>query len=191
MSQHKITKLMRYDESKPEGAGSALEEKLFLFSLVRMLKPDSIIEIGVSAGHMTAWLALALVLNEKGRLISVDNWSRAHGGQAASSQKAFRRISEVGLHLERVVKFVDSDSVEYLKSCPDNSVDMVWIDGDHSFEGARADIDEGSRVAKKVIAVHDTNQIYDGVRNAIKDIYTESLGFWVKGCRGIWLKDLA
>jgi len=183
-----IQKLIDYDEKNPNGAGTALEEKLFLFSLVRMVKPNSIVEIGVSQGHLTTWLALALKLNGKGKLTSVDNWSRAHGGQARGADPAMRRLRESNLGLEEVVTFVESDSVAYLETQSPKSVDFVWIDGDHSFEGALSDIIQGAIVTKKLMGVHDTNQTYPGPRDAIKKFFNDS-GFFVRGCRGIWLRD--
>jgi len=184
-----IRSLIEYDAQHPKKAGSNLEEKLFLFGLVRMIKPARVLEIGVSAGHMTAWLALALEQNKKGELVSVDNFSKAHGGEAGDEKPARRRLAANGL-AERV-DFVKSDSVEFLQKQPDNSFDFVWVDGDHSFDGARADIVEALRVARYVVGVHDTNQLYDGPREAIKAIMPlQTLGFWVEGCRGIWLYNV-
>lgn len=185
-----IERLLDYDRRNPKGAGSAEEEKLFLFSLCRMVKPQVILEVGVSCGHLTTWFALACQMNESGRVISVDNWSKQSGGQAASPVHAEARLRAQGCGLEKLVKICHSDSVAYMKSLPAASVDFVWIDGDHSLEGATADISEGLRVARKVLAVHDTNQLYVGPRTAIKGIVGSDAGFWVRGCRGIWLRNL-
>lgn len=185
-----IEKLLDYDRRNPEGAGSSEEEKLFLYSLCRMVKPSVIIEVGVSRGHLTTWFALACKDNQHGRVISVDNWSKAHGGGATSSIHAEARLRALHCGLEGLVKFVASDSVEYLESCNAASVDFVWIDGDHSQEGATADIAEALRVARKVVGVHDTNQLYIGPRAAITWLDGKSSGFWVRGCRGIWLRNI-
>jgi len=187
MPRPSISELLIYDEVHPQGAGSSREEKLFLFSLLRMIEPWSVLEIGVSRGHMTAWLALALYMNGRGKLTSVDNWSRAHGGEANGPEYAQKRLKE--LKLQNYVEFKKSDSYEYLKEQPDDSFDVVWVDGDHSFEGARKDIDEAMRVAKRLVGVHDTHQKYDGPRKAVMDLAMEA-GFWVEGGRGIWLLNL-
>lgn len=186
-----IRQLIEYDHRNPKGAGSNIEEKLFLFGLLRMIKPSRVLEIGVSRGHMTAWLALALHMNGKGELVSVDNFSKAHGGQAASCEPARTRVRANGM---RSPTFVTSDSVAYLTSQPDDSFDVVWVDGDHSYDGARADIVESLRVASKVVCVHDTSQLYSGPRDAIADVLRDrqedGSGFWVKGCRGIWIRNV-
>jgi predicted O-methyltransferase YrrM len=185
----RIQKLLEYDRLYWKGAGSGDSEHLLLYGLIRMLRPASVLEIGVSRGHMTAWLALALADNGTGgSLVSVDNWSKVHGGNANGPQHAQRRLRDNGL-LKRV-QFVKSDSVEYLKKQGNLSFDFVWVDGDHSFEGARDDIAEALRVAKLMVAVHDTHQLYSGPRDAIRDILPSGSGAWIKGGRGIWMCHL-
>jgi predicted O-methyltransferase YrrM len=183
------SRLLSYDRTFPNGAGSGIPEKLFMYGLLRMIKPKRVLEIGVSRGHMTAWLALALEQNGKGRLTSVDNWSRNHGGEATNHGYALQRLK--ANDLQKFVDFVASDSYEYLKNCEENSFDVVWVDGDHSYEGAKRDIEEALRVASTLVGVHDTNQQYDGPKNAIEDLQGRSMGCWIKGGRGIWVRNLS
>jgi len=188
-NQLNAQKLLEYDRKYYKGAGSGEAEHLILYGIIRMLQPESVLEIGVSRGHMTTWLALACAENKRGKVTSVDNWSRAHGGEATSPSHAKKRLTDNAL--ESHVEFVSSDSVEFLQAQSDKSYDFVWIDGDHSYDGARKDIVEGLRVASKMIAVHDTNQKYDGPRKAIESIMNgDSSGAWVHGGRGIWLKNI-
>lgn len=185
-----VRNLIDYDVQHAAGAGSSMEEKLFLYGLLAQKKLETVLEIGVSRGHMTAWLALAQY-QSGGRLRSVDNWSRAHGGEATDHSWAARRLAANGL-LD-VVDFTAGDSIAFLKQQPDNSFDMVWVDGDHSYEGALADIREAMRVARKVVGVHDTKQSYDGPRDAcikVEEEYGLTHCFWVEGTRGIWLANL-
>ena len=181
----RVNDLIIYDERHSQGAGTNTEEKLFLYGLVRMAKPKSILEIGVSRGHMTAWLALALAHNGNGgALTSLDNWSRAHGGEATSPLWAQKRLDDN--RLGGRVNFVSSSSLDYLRAQPTESFDFVWVDGDHSYEGAKADIVEAMRVASKLVGVHDTNQQYSGPRKAAEQL-ANGQGFWVNGCRGMWI----
>lgn len=159
-----VERLIAYDAQYGKDAGTGVDEKLFLLAAVGMVKPSSILEIGVSAGHATLWLAAAAQL-AGARMVSVDNWSAAHGGRAKGPEKAITRLKDNGL--EGTVEFVNSDSVAYLRSCADGEFDLVWVDGDHSVEGATADIKEALRVAGKLVIVHDTNQqAYRTVREA-------------------------
>ncbi len=43
-----------------------------LFAVVRLLKPDVVVETGVGIGLSTAHILVALALNDRGRLISID-----------------------------------------------------------------------------------------------------------------------
>jgi len=48
----------------------------------------------------------------------------------------------------RNLRIVKSRSVDALNSFPDNFLDMVYIDGDHSYEGTRADLEASIRKVK-------------------------------------------
>ena len=179
--------LTALDEQYPKAAGTSNPEKTLLYSLIRHIQPATVLEVGVSAGHMTCWLALALKNNGKGHLTSVDNFSRAHGGEADSDAVPRARVRRAAL--SPWVSFVTSDSVEYLKAQADKSFDFVWIDADHSYEGAYADVIEALRVAKIGVGVHDVYQLYDGPRRACKAIEEEQhiKGVRIPGYRGTWL----
>jgi len=176
-----IDQLIKFDRENPKSAGSSLPEKLFMYSVVRMLNPKHIIEVGVRAGHMTTWLALGVKHNGTGQIHSVDNWSHKHGGGGGSVKHVTERLAKTGL--TKHVQLHTSDSVKYLEGLQDRSVDLVWIDGDHSYEGARADVIQAMRVAKVMVGVHDATNL-EGVTKALEDI---GGGTWVEGCRGIWL----
>ncbi|MCK5607726.1 class I SAM-dependent methyltransferase [Candidatus Pacearchaeota archaeon] len=181
-----VRNLIEYDVKNPAGAGTSMEEKLFIYGLLAQSGFERVLEIGVSRGHMTAWMGLAQCQNGC-EMVSVDNYSRAHGGEAINSDYAERRLSKNEIY--GTVDFIVSDSLDYLKEQPDNSFGMVWVDGDHSYEGALADIREAMRVAEHIVGVHDTCQQYDGPRKACEKIEEEMgvNGFWVGGRRGIWV----
>ncbi len=188
--------LRAYDREYPERGVTSQEEKMMLYSIVRFLKPKRMIEIGVSGGHLTLWLAAAIHNNwrqEKdcihkkcGKLISVDNWSRHSGGKAGSADPAKRRLKHNGLH--HVVDFITSDSLIFLRKLKDNCVDFVWIDGGHEFEEARTDLIEALRVAKSVVMVHDTKTLKE-VRRAVRSVESEMKikGTFIDGFRGMWM----
>ena len=179
--------LTQLDERYPNGAGTANPEKTLLYSLLRHSQPSKVLEVGVSAGHMTCWLALALKNNDKGHLTSVDNFSRAHGGQADTPAIPQKRVNMAGL--SEWVTLVKANSMDFMQKQVDDSFDFVWIDADHSYEGAYADTMEALRVAKVGVGVHDIAQLYDGPRNACRAIEKELdiKGLWVPGYRGTWL----
>jgi len=181
-----LSSLIAYDIKNPKGAGSSPNEKLFMWGLLSQCKFKTALEIGVSRGHMTLWLAYAQS-EHGGKLTSVDNWSRAHGGEATSPAHAAKRLSDN--KLQGVVEFVGSDSYEFLSKQPDDAFEFVHVDGDHSYEGAYRDIKEALRVASKLVTVHDTDQQYSGPRKAVLDLQEELgvKGTFIDGHRGIWL----
>lgn len=138
------------------------EEKLFLYTMVRLYKPETIVEVGVSQGKSALAIAMALRDNHQkdkipGRLKAVDDWSRAHGGKAGSKKPAFELLKKDDV--ARYVDFISSDSQTFLKGLDDNSVDMIHVDADHSFEMAHADTMEAMRAATKLVLVHDTSNL--------------------------------
>jgi predicted O-methyltransferase YrrM len=175
------------DERYPKCAGTANPEKTLMYSMIRHIQPETVLEVGVSAGHLTCWFAQALKNNEKGHLTSVDNFSRAHGGEASNPGVPQKRVNMAGL--APWVTIIKSDSMEFLEKQEGGSFDFVWIDADHSYEGAYADTMEALRVAKVGVGVHDVYQLYDGPRNACRAIEKEKdiKGLWVPGYRGTWL----
>lgn len=156
-------------------------EKLFLYSLVRLYKPTRLIEIGVSEGGSTCVFAMALRDNGRGQMVSVDNWSRTHGGKSSDAGPAKRRL--VAADLERHVKFVTSDSQDFLRAQASGSADIVYVDADHSYEMAKADTLEALRIARRLVIVHDTTYIAE-VGRACKDF---GCGLFIQPAKGFWL----
>jgi len=181
-----VEHILAYDRNNQKHAGSSPNEKLFLWSLLHMSKYPKMLEIGVSRGHLTLWFALAQKAH-KGEVVSVDNWSMSNGGAAASCNHALKRLEDNGL--SQYVTFVNSDSKAFLANSQVGAFDFIWIDGDHTYEGALADIELALALSPKMIGVHDTAQGYAGPRNACRAIETilGKQGTWVDGLRGIWL----
>jgi len=184
-----ICSLSTYDAKNPHGAGTSPNEKLFLWGLLSQCKFSKVLEIGVSRGHMTLWFAFAQSAHD-GRVVSVDNWSMAHGGASASEAPAQKRLKDN--KLDKFVTFCKSDSAAFLERQKVGAYDFVWIDGDHSYDKALLDIELALALKPKMIGVHDVNQQYSGPRNACR--YVEEMygreGAWVMGLRGIWLLNV-
>jgi len=179
-----ISGLVKFDKKHKHHAGTSAEEKLFLYSLLRMLKPDTVLEIGVSAGHSTCWLAQALKDNKRGHLTSVDNWGATAGGCGPSPERADKRLR--ANKLRKFVTLVSADSHDFLKGCEAKSIDVIWVDGDHRYVRALVDIQQSLRIAKLLVIVHDTNQkAYDDVRLACDALPFD--GAFVDSRRGMFL----
>lgn len=167
-------------------------EKIFLYALVRMYQPDRVVEIGVSKGLATLALALGLKHNKKGLLTAVDNWSRKHGGKASSSRRAEALLIES--KCQEFVEFRDEASAPFFAMTGSKSVDLVIVDGDHSYRGCYEDVVQALRVAKQLVVVHDSSNLgsvreacslfskkdHDTVRNLVQNLFIEAMrGYWL------------
>ena len=88
-----------------------------LYSLIRILKPESVLEIGALRGCSTTHMATALSINQKGKLVSVDLTEDAG--------------DMMPKHLRDIVTSVQMDGIEYLSGVEDESLDMVFEDSSH------------------------------------------------------------
>jgi len=121
-----------------------IRQTAYLFGLVRQMKARKVIEIGRYKGGST--LTIAAAMNGEGNFWSIDlgdKEARLHDGKL--SQKFDEQVEDVfkrfGLRADLIVgdsRAIDVDTGE---------VDLVFIDGDHSYEGVRSDFERfGKRV---------------------------------------------
>ena len=138
---------------------------------------SSIIEIGSWKGRSTH----ALLTGCKGTVTAVDTFlgtpnEEAHKGVTNLYEDFMKNVGHFP-HL----KVIKSDSIEASKQT--ESADMIFIDGDHSYEAVKADIEVWLPKCKKIICGHDIQ--YGGVIKAV----TEKFGL-VKTIDTIWYKIL-
>jgi predicted O-methyltransferase YrrM len=116
--------------------GMAVDEAAFLFRVARGLGPQAtVVEIGRSRGGST--LLLAAAMPAEARLFSYDLHAKKTPGPTGPELDTELRgvLERYGL-ADRVELFVeDSRSVAH----PSPRCELVLVDGDHSYEGARAD----------------------------------------------------
>jgi hypothetical protein len=64
------------------------------------------------------------------------------------------------------VRVMEGDSVAALASLPDQSLDLIYIDGDHSYEGVKADTDQAIRKVKPDgLLIFNDYIMYDHLQN--------------------------
>lgn len=78
------------------------------------------------------------------------------------------------------------DSVEAARFFPDKSVDMVFIDASHSYEGCLADIRAWLPKVKRLICGHDFREEWPGVEMAVREVFDADFSV----CESIWYKYL-
>ena len=92
----------------------------FLWLLLHSTAARTVVEIGTSNGYSTIWFADA-VRATGGRLVSVDVDAGAQREAAANLRRA---------GVESVVELWRGDGGDYLRSLPDGSVDLLFLDAE-------------------------------------------------------------
>ncbi|MCI0459362.1 MAG: class I SAM-dependent methyltransferase [Gemmataceae bacterium] len=130
-----------------------------LYGLARALEPEVIVEIGSARGRSTCTLALACRQNGRGKVYAIDphtinDWTD-RGVEATSLQFLRTRLRADGLEPWCEVLVQESRAVARTWSKP---IDLLFIDGDHSFEGVRADFEAFQPWLKEsgFVVFHDT-----------------------------------
>lgn len=129
-----------------------------LYALVRSLKPDVAVEIGSARGKSTCFIGQGLRENRKGLLYAIDphiatNWNDT--GAVDSFDMLRQNLRRVGVqdYVEIVRKMSDEAAKNWKRP-----IDLLLIDGDHTFDGVKRDWDLFSPFVRNtgVVIFHDT-----------------------------------
>lgn len=107
-------------------------KSLLLYSLVRCGGLEQIVELGVYRGSTTVWLARALAEHGRG--------GRVHAVDLQIVPDAHAAVEAAGLS-DYVMWHEGTNSWDVATRFEDGTIDMVFVDGDHSFEAVKRDCD--------------------------------------------------
>jgi len=151
-----------------------VHERLFMYSLITMMQAKTLVEMGVAGGDGIYWLAKA-AQETGGHVHGFDCW-RQHGAWNQFEQMGSKQQVEERLHRAGLSNFslhqVDTGASDFdLASYISNEIDFASIDGDHSYQGVKADFEQCSkRLSKRgIIILHDC-LIIDGVRQYMLEL---------------------
>jgi predicted O-methyltransferase YrrM len=115
------------------------ESSYLLYGLVRSLKPDVCVEIGSARGRSSCFIGLALKENRRGKLYAIDPHERTNWNDTDSVNtfEILRKNLKM-LHLNSWVEIIRQTS-DNAASNWDREIDMIFIDGDHTYEGVKRD----------------------------------------------------
>jgi predicted O-methyltransferase YrrM len=138
---------------------SGLGDSAFLlYGLARALKPTVAVEIGSARGKSACFVGQALKENGRGKLYAIDPHTRTDWNDVASvdSLEEIRRNLSA-LKLQNEVEIVRDKSAD-VASRWTLPIDMLFIDGDHSYGGVKRDWDLFSPFVTRfgVVVFHDT-----------------------------------
>jgi hypothetical protein len=122
-----------------------------------------IVEIGGLYGGMTCVLGLA---NPSARIVVVDEFSWSpREDMKASPELLLHNVHAAGVNNVKVIK---GDSREIGKTWTD-AIELLWIDGGHSYEFVKSDLDKFGPHAQR-IALHDyDNDFWPTIHRAVDD----------------------
>lgn len=140
----------------------------FLKSLVKTL-PENPVIVNIGAGPGTS-TSTFLYYRRDATVYSVDKQflSNPHG----SLEGEQTALKEMGLRESEGYNFIIGDSKDVGKDWTGGAVDMVFVDGDHTYEGCRGDIEAWLPHLKigGIMALHDfTRAEYMEVESAVAD----------------------
>jgi predicted O-methyltransferase YrrM len=138
---------------------SGLGDSAFLlYGLARARKPEVAVEIGSARGKSACFIGAALKENGNGKLYAIDphtpnHWNDENSPDTLETMK--RNIKT--LRLESHVEII-RDTSEKAAVAWNRPIDLLFIDGDHSYDGVKSDWDRFSPFVTKFGAVvfHDT-----------------------------------
>jgi hypothetical protein len=153
------------------------EELQWLFNMAGQMQ--NIVEVGSWKGRSTHALLSAC----RGQVTAVDTWQTViQGHDPAEAWEDFLRHVREFSNLV-VIKLPSLAAAEMFL---DRTVDMVFIDADHSYEAIRADILAWRPKVRKLICGHDYKKSWPGVQRAVQEIFGRDIGV----IKGIWFHQI-
>jgi MMP 1-O-methyltransferase len=135
-----------------------LEEGRLLYRLASEADPaGAIVEIGSWHGRSTIWLAAGAAAGRGAPVVAIDphhgTYLRPDGHSTELTLRENLERAGLSSHVDVVV----STSADAAESWAE-PVSLLWIDGDHAYEGVRRDLDlwEPFLLADATVALHDT-----------------------------------
>jgi len=125
-----------------------------IHSLLRALKPDVHVEVGVYRGLSTAWAAQAMRENGKGRVIGIDNFSLTEHVDRYGDPRAHLQSNLDALGVSDLVDIHQGETSDPAM-WPDR-VDSCYVDAWHSYDAAKTDFFMAYTRGAKFLALDDT-----------------------------------
>ena len=154
------------------------DHRLFADWLIRRTEPETVVDLGVDYGYSTFCFALP----EIGHVYGIDSFEGdEHAGVKETYDFVLKKRDELELDNITFIKGYFDDVVKTWKK----SIDILHIDGLHTYEAAKNDFEKWSPLVKEngVILMHDTMVERFGVKDFFEEIDLPKTNF--KHCNGL------
>lgn len=117
------------------------ESSYLLYGLTRSMKPEVCVEIGSARGRSACFIGMALKENGQGKLYAIDPHARTewNDSEFVHTYDIMRRNLKT-LGVDEEVEILRQTSDQAAKSWH-RPIDMIFIDGDHSYAAVKRDWD--------------------------------------------------
>lgn len=140
-----------------------------LATLFKELNFNIGVEIGVASGNFSQTLCDE---NPNLKLYCIDAWTAYPGYPDYKEQKQLDEFKEkaVSRLSGRNCEIIQAWSLDAVKNFKDESLDFVFIDGNHDFQNVTNDIAEWSKKVRRggIISGHDYFDSYKGIAYGVK-----------------------
>lgn len=142
------------------------EEKFKLYQLASF-NSGVAVEVGSYLGASSCFIALGCLENLRGTLFCVDTWQ--NDAMSEGGKDTFQTFLENTKSFEGIIRPQRGRSIE-VAACWNLPIDFLFIDGDHSYEGVRADVEAWFPKLNSgaLVVLHDFGWS-EGVRRVIRE----------------------
>jgi hypothetical protein len=159
-----------------DGMSTFEAEGQILYALIRAMRPERVVEIGVDSGGTSTHILAALDANDMGQLYSVDIKAEVGSKVPDSLRSRWTLVQGDGLTVD----------------LPDHA-DFCFEDGDHSYQFTHDMLVRLKALKPRVIMSHDyyTHEVYGGffVKQAFDEVLPDGMGIKIDGAfsgLGLW-----
>ena len=159
---------------------------IFANWLVKLMKPNLIVDLGVDYGYSTfIWSKSLAAVNVNGKVIGIDSFYFDVGnGIVRDNYRTVMNIIQNGYgdYLRSNIEIIKGYFDEVAKSWNRNKVDILQVDGRHEYENVTADYHIWKHIVQEdgVVLFHDC-YVWDQEKFGVYKLFNEITEFKFKG----------
>ena len=132
-------KLLSYFQENSIFTHLTYNEKEKLFSLAKKCEGDTYVEIGSYLGASSCYIAAGIKKSGNGYLYCIDTWKN----DGMSEERGFDTFNQFKMNTSKYAELIMPlrDTSQEIAKSFSKKVDFLFIDGDHTYEGVKSDVD--------------------------------------------------